>query len=216
MRTATPFIEMAPARPIRPVDISNALLRAGFRISAQIPYGELTEQRLIEAAGVEIADFLRTFGDLDAYMHVMQQRLMQELSDALRAALWSDGSRRERLLLASQSYLDLCRVRRGAHDWVHTLAQRSQPLSLTRRKHSRQLARVLESEFCPGWPAAAEAEARLLIAALLDTARHEAAAGAVDEAARRAVARFIESCTVDSDWPRSVARRPPLSPSGDG
>jgi AcrR family transcriptional regulator len=194
--------EHAQLPPKRPIDISNALLRAGFRLSARLRFEELSEQRLVAAAGVELADFHRTFGDLDAFIHVLQQRLAQELGDSLRAALWTEGDRRARLMLAAQSYLDLCRVRHGAQAWVQALSQRSPSLSATRRKHDRQLARQMESELCGGGPAAAQAEARLLVASLLEAARMEAESAAVSPAARHAVSAFIEVCTAESRWPR--------------
>lgn len=182
------------------VDLSDSLLQAGLKLSADVEYGQLSDQLLSGSAGVDVADFRHVFGDLEAYIHVLQQRLAQEMSEALRAALWSEGSRRERLQQAAQVFLNLSLARRGAHGWVAELSRRSAPLLATRHKHARQFARILESELCDAWSAAAEAESRMLVAALREAARQESVHGAMLEQMREAVGGFIRICTEAEDW----------------
>ena len=178
----------------RPLQVSDALLRAGLRLSAHLRLGELKAPMLAHAASVTSAEFVEVFGDIDAFVHVVEQHLADELADALRTAVYSQSGRHKRLLTGVRTVLNLNLARRGAHAWVRELSRRSAPLAASRRKHERALARLLEPEFARESATMAQAEARLLLAALREVARTEGEQGSVSDDLRESVASFVSSC----------------------
>lgn len=196
----------------RAQELSEALLSAGLELSRQAQGTDITDELLARRAGLSADDFRRVFGDLEAYIHTLQLRLTGDLDAALRKALLTSGSRREKLERAAITYLDLCLEHRGAHAWVGELSLRCAPLDASRGKHGRQLARVLEQELCTAWPALALAESRLLMAALRDLAAREGQRGLALTADREAIGELIRVCTEEEDWPESPSgAQPPAS-----
>jgi len=182
-----------PGNP-RALALSDQFLQAGFRLSATTDFAQLSDRAVAQAAEASVADFRSIFGDLEAYIHVLQLRLSGELGQALQAALKRPGPRQQRLQAAASAFLDLRLARRGAHAWIAALARRSAPLHASRRKHRRQHARMLESAFGEIPAKSAEAAARLLLAAMHQAAGVEAVQGAASAPARTAIHGFIQTC----------------------
>lgn len=180
---------------MNPAQISESMLRAGMKLSSRVAFSDLNEGELQDAAQVDAEQFREVFGDLDTYLHVMEQRLSDELAEALRSALFGLGSQSQRLNAAIDVFLDMHLARRGAHDWVRQQSHRSAPLKASLRKHCRIHARILESGFSDTSTPLAQAQARMLVAALRETARAEGIAGCANPDLRESLFCFARTCS---------------------
>lgn len=180
------------------------LLAAAPSLWSQFSFQELTEARIVSAAGVGTDEFQAAFGSIFGYVNVLQQQFMDELRNRILKVTTGTGSGMTRIQLACETYLSGCLDHRALRAWL--IEARTLPeVAAGLRKQNQVYWVVLGSELKTlGWPQP-QAAARLFLAMINEAATIEHRAGGPVPAARESLWDFLLRGTAKAAAERATA-----------
>ncbi len=167
-----------------------ALLDAGTVVAEKYGLAGLSVNRVVREAGVAKGTFYVHFPDRDAFIDALHERFHARAQQSVAAAIEGIPDGAERLVRATECYLDVCLANRGVK--ALALEARSDP-SLKKSmaaRHDRFVAASVPSFKAMGWPDSTAAS-QLLAAMTNEIAIRELDAGRRLPASRRALRRFL-------------------------
>jgi len=166
------------------------LVDAGLRMAERTGLPGLSVNAIVAAAGVAKGTFFHHFGDRSGYLVAIHREFHDRLFTEVTEAIAHLPAGRERLLVAAESYLDICLRHRGIRALL--LEARAEPAvadAITER--NRQVVGLTRADFATmGWTHPAEGAA-LWTGLVVEAALLELAAGRRRPAIREAMARFL-------------------------
>lgn len=169
------------------------LIQAAFELAEKQVPERITTKALASGAGVPAGSITQQFGDLDRLVAVLQGLHYEAMRSHVLAVVSGQKPGVERILKATQSYLDFAYSRRGLRRWASMVRARSADMQTQWKLDNRLYMQFAASEFAlSGWPHP-EVGARLFIAGVLELARYEQAENRKMPASRRTLERFLRT-----------------------
>jgi AcrR family transcriptional regulator len=167
-----------------------ALIDAGYRLTERTSLAGLSINLLVEEAGVSKGSFFHHFGDRATYLTAIHrdfhERLLAESLDATEGM----PPGRERLLKASNTYLDGCLRLRGVRSLLLEARAEPQVVAEVAARNDAN-AKLCEPDFkAMGWAHPLQS-ARLWLGLTAEAALVELDAGRRSRALRAALAQFV-------------------------
>ena len=173
------------------------LIDTGLRLAERTSLGGLSINLLVEEAGVSKGSFFHHFGDRATYLRALHRAFHQRIFTEILAAVDGMSPGSERLLSASNSYLDACLRDRGVRALLLE-ARAEKPIADEIRARNKISADLFKVDFkAMGWPHSYES-ALLFVGLVAEAALIELDAGCRKPAIRAALARFIALPTLRS------------------
>lgn len=163
-----------------------ALIDAGLRLAERVGLSGLSVNLLVEELGVSKGTFFHHFGDRTSYVLALHREFHDRLLAEIESRTAEMAPGRDRILAASNAYLDACLRDRGVRALL--LEARADPrIAEEVGARNASNAAILEADFAAmGWTHPLES-ARLWVAAVAEAALIELQAGGRQEAVRAAL-----------------------------
>jgi AcrR family transcriptional regulator len=169
------------------------LIQAAFELAEKQVPERITARALVSGAGVPAGSITQQFGDLDRLVTVLQSLHYEAMRAHVLAAISGQQPGVERILKATQAYLDFAFSRRGLRRWASAVRLRSADMQSQWKLDNRLYMQFAASEFAlSGWPHP-EVGARLFIAGVIELARYEQSENRKMPASRRTLERFLRT-----------------------
>jgi AcrR family transcriptional regulator len=168
------------------------LIEAGLRLAERTSLGAMSINMLVAEAGVSKGSFFHHFGDRTNYLLALHRGFHDQLLAEIRDATNDLDPGRERLEIASGTYLDVCLRDRGVRALL--LEARSEPpiADEVRARNAANAALVEEDFRAIGWDNPL-VSARLWVALVAEAALIEHDAGGRNGAVRNSLLQFLGS-----------------------
>lgn len=178
---------------MNPMQQREVLLDAGFRVAERVPLAQASIHLLVQEAQLPASDFMQLFGDLDDFLHGLQHQLAEDTREAVLSAMNAAPTNADRVAAGAKAYLESGLRQRGAFGWILDGCRKSEGLADCARKQNQSLAQVFAAGFAAAGSQKPLPMARLLLAALLETARAEQACGHALPELRAAAAKIFKA-----------------------
>ncbi len=178
----------APAAPATAHRTRELLLAAGAAVAEREGLAGLSVNRVVSEAGVAKGTFYVHFADSEAFVDALHEAFHERVLEAAAKATAGVPPGAERIVRASQAYLDVCLSNRAIKALALEARTEGALTAAMAERHERLAAAAVPSLRAMGWRDA-RAASQLLAAMTSEIAIRELEAGRRLPAARRALRR---------------------------